>query len=251
MLRSAKEIEGYKISAKDDEIGKVYDFFFDDKTWTIRYIAVDTGTWLPGRRVIISPDSFGKADWNAEILPVDLTKKQVEDSPEIDEHQPLERQKELELTQYYGWPNYWTGIGGPAVGAIPPAAAIPERNVDAEITRDDNEKQDSNLHSIKSIINYNIEAADDSIGHVEDFILDDSNWTIHYIVVDTRNWLPGGKKVILSPHWIKKMDWADSRMYVDLTKEQIKNSPEWNPDNPLERDYETKLHEHYGKKIYW
>ncbi|MFO7445748.1 MAG: PRC-barrel domain-containing protein [Ignavibacteriaceae bacterium] len=251
MLRSVKELEGYKISAKDDEIGKVHDFFFDKQTWTIRYVVVDTGTWLTGRRVLLSPDSVGKPDWDAKIFPVNLTKKQIEESPDIDEHKPFERQKELELTMYYGWPAYWSGYAGPAGGGVPPAAAVP-----GSAARDKRQEMDMgtvepDLHSAQSIINYNIHGTDDSIGHVEDFILDDSNWSIRYLIVDTHNWLPGGKKVILSPHWIKKMDWADSSVYIDLTKEQIKNSPEWDASKPLERSYEEVLHKYYGKNIYW
>lgn len=242
MLRSIKDLESYKIEAKDGDIGKVYDFFFDDVTWTVRYLAADTGTWLPGKRVLISPYSLGTPNWSAKLFPVNLTQKQIENSPDIDEHRPFERQRELEVTQYYGWPNYWSGISGAIVGGMP----VPERNIEIPV-----DESDHHLHSAKSIINYNVHGTDDSIGHVEDFIVDDTNWNIRYLIVDTHNWLPGGRKVIISPRWIKSMKWTEASVHIDLTKDQIKNSPEWDPSVPIQSDYETKLHDFYGKKIFW
>lgn len=248
MLTSAKKLEGFKIAAIDDIIGKAYDFFFDDNTWTVRYLVADTGGWLPGKRVLISPFSLGKPNFDDETIPVNLTKNQIENSPDVDEHMPIERQKEIELTQYYGWPNYWTGFGDPLGAAPLMPAGIP---VPIEIQYRESGSHDSHLHSTRSIIDLNIQASDDSVGHVEDFIIDDDNWSIRYLIADTRNWLPGGKKVILSPRWISKMDWMDSKVHVDLTRDQILKSPEWDPSSPPDRKYEEMLHEHYGKKTYW
>jgi hypothetical protein len=249
MLRGIDELMGYKLSAKDGEIGKVYDFYFDDYSWTIRYMVADTGNWLPGKRVLISTYSLEKPDVDEKKFPLSLSKKQIENGPDIDTHMPLERQKEAELTQYYGWPDYWTGLGSPVIAGVPPMAEFPAE-VPVHPTGDD-ERRDTHLHSARAIIDLSIEGTDDSIGHVEDFIIDDSVWNIRYLIVDIRNWLPGGKKVILSPHWIEKMDWVEAKVYIDLTKEQIKNCPEWNPEMPPEREYEEKLFQHYDKKIYW
>jgi hypothetical protein len=246
MLRGIEELIGYKLSAKDGEIGKVYDFFFDDYTWTVRYMVADTGNWLPGRRVLISTYSLEKPNLHAGLFPVNLTKKQIENAPDVDTHQPLERQREVELTQYYGWPDYWTGLGAPVIGGVPPLSG----QIPVPVTGKE-DRRDTHLHSARAIIDLSIEGTDDNIGHVEDFIVDDSAWSIRYLVVDTRNWLPGGKKVILSPHWIKRMDWMDAKVYIDLTKDQIKNSPEWDPSALPQREYEEKLYHHYDKKIYW
>jgi hypothetical protein len=248
MLRSVDELTGYKLLSKDGEIGKVKDFFFDDYTWTIRYMVADTGNWLSGRTVLISTYSLEKPDLSAEHFPVNLTKKQIENSPDVDTQMPVEKHNEAELTKYYGWPDYWTGLGSTVLGSIPSMAYPGEVPVPLSGEKD---RQDTHLHSARAIINLGIEGTDDSLGHVEDFIIDDTKWSIKYLIVDTRNWLPGGKKVILSPHWIKKMDWMDAKVYIDLTKEQIKNSPEWDSSAPPHRDYEEKLYNHYEKKTYW
>ena len=253
MLRSIKEMHGFKIQAKDGEIGKVDEFFFDDHTWTIRYLVADTGTWLIDNRVLISPASIGKPDWNKKIFPVNLTKEQVENSPKSRNDKPVSRQHEVDLAYYYNWPSYWTGIMEPNIGSVQPLPGFAYNNTQSEITElEEKEKHgDPNLRSTNEVINYNINAKDESIGHVEDFLVDDDNWIIRYLIADTHNWLPGGKKVILSLNWIKDIRWPDSSVKVNLTKEEIKNSPEYDPSIPTKREYEDALHEHYNKPKYW
>ena len=111
MLRSTKQLHGDKLGATDGEIGHVKDFYFDDQNWAIRYLVVDTGSWLPGRQVLISPHSLGALDSAGKVLSVKLTRKQIEDSPSIDAHKPVSRQWEEEYYRYYGWPFYWQGDG--------------------------------------------------------------------------------------------------------------------------------------------
>jgi hypothetical protein len=251
MLRTAKSLKGATIAATDGDIGSVHDLYFDDRTWTIRYFVVDTGTWLPGRRVLISPISVKpSADPNA--VAVRLTKRQVEESPSVDTDRPVNRQYEQEYSRYYGYPYYWTGPyrwgatpypGEMALAGVPitdaPVVEIPV-----------SEAGDPTLRSARDVMEYYIEAADGDIGHVEDFVVDDQEWAIRYMIVDTRNWWPG-KQVLVSPEWINNVRWADSRVSVDLTKDGVKGAPEYDPDQPLERDYENRLHRHYGRATYW
>ncbi|MEO8399623.1 MAG: PRC-barrel domain containing protein [Ignavibacteriaceae bacterium] len=254
MLRSIKKIHGFKIQAKDGEIGKADGFYFDDHTWTIRYLVVDTGNWLVSRRVLISPHSLGKPDWEKEIFPINLTKEQIEKSPNVENDKPVSRQHEIDLVEYYGWPSYWTGVDGSMVGAIPPVAFYPPSETEEELSemkRKEEEKFDPNLRSTNNVIGYNIHANDGDIGHAEDFLVDDNNWSIRYLVVDTKNWLPGGRKVVLALSWIKDINWADSNVKVNLTKEQIKNSPQYDSSKLIEREYELALYEHYDKPKYW
>ncbi len=251
MLRSVKEMEGFRIKAIDGEIGKLHEFYFDDHTWIIRYIVVDTGSWLVEKLVLISPESFKSLDWENRIFEVNLDKQQIEDSPEVEKERPVSRQKETELIGYYGWPMYWTGIGGPTIGAFPLAnAAITKTEQEILETRRKEGKDDPNLRSTRTVISYGIHAVDGHIGHVEDFLADDQSWNIRYLIVDTKNLLPG-KKVITALDWIEKIVWSESDVYLKLTKEEIKNSPEYDPSKPVERDYENKIHEYYGKKKYW
>jgi uncharacterized protein YrrD len=248
MLRSTKYLNGFTIRSTDGDIGKADEFYFDDRSWTIRYLVVDTGNWLISRKVLLSPNSLLKPDWDNKVLPVNLSKQQVEDSPPIETQQPISKQHEIQLMQYYGWPNYWTGIGGPVVGAIPPAPYNPPTITQEEIQRmndQEKEEKDYNLRSSDEVINYNIQAADDNIGHVEDFLFDDESWQIKYLIVDTKNFW-AGKKVIISLGWVTGIEWTESKVHINHTVEQIKNSPEYDPDK-IDRDYEDRLHAHYGK----
>lgn len=253
MLRSAKKMRGFKISATDVEIGKVEDFLFDDREWIARYMVADTGTWLIDRLVLISPVSLGKPDWDKDLFPVKLTKDQVEHSPGIETDQPVSRQHENELANYYQWPAYWYSGAGYTmapmeghVGAIPVA--------EKEMSEEDKKRKseaDPHLRSIDNITGYNIHAKDDHIGHIEDFIIDDENWKIRYAVIDTSNWMPGSKKVLVSPQWIEKITWADSEVRVSLTTEKIKNSPEFDSVDKINRKYEEELYKHYDHPKYW
>jgi uncharacterized protein YrrD len=252
MLRSVKEIKGFSIQATDGEIGKAEEFYFDDHSWTIRYLIVDTGNWLVSRKVLISPESLHKPDWENKIFPINLTKKQIEDSPTIDSEKPVSRKHEIEMMQYYGWPNYWTGVGGPVIGAIPPIHYYEPDKVKEELknmAEQEEDEKNKNLRSSSEVINYTIQAKDDSIGHVEDFIFDDETWQIRYMIIDTKNFLPG-KKVIIALSWIKNIEWTELKVHVDHTKEEIKNSPEFDKEK-LNREYENQLFDYYKRPKYW
>ena len=215
----------YLFRATDGELGTVDQFYFDDETWAIRYLTVDTGGWLGGRRVLISPISVVHTDWPSRRLDVALTKKQVENSPDIDTHKPVSRQHEAAFLGYYGYPYYWGGpyLWGasfyPAGLAMPTTAA---RKAMADSVW--SESTDSHLRSSEAVTGYHIEASDGEIGHVDGFVLDDEAWAIRYIEVATRNWWPG-KKVLISPAWIERVSWTDSKVYVGLSRETIKDCP--------------------------
>lgn len=255
MLRFVSKIDGFTALAKDGEIGKAREFLFDDKSWTIRYLVLNTGGWLTERLVLISPTSLNKPLWEEKNFPIDLTKGQIESSPEISEKQPVSRQHEVDLAKYYNWPDYWSDVGGAYIPGAPATMGMPPLGATRELSEKENEMKkdknyDPNLRSTNEVIGYNIHATDGDIGHVDDIIFEEDTWRIKYIKVDTRNWLPGGKKVLIAVEWIKDVNWAESKVYVDLTKEMIKESPELDASS-LNRDYEKKLYEHYGKPVYW
>jgi hypothetical protein len=198
MLRNTTQLKGFAVRATDGELGTVDQLYFDDETWAIRYLTVET-SWLGGRRVLISPISVIQADWQAKRLDVALTKTQVENSPNIDTDKPVSRQHEIAYSGYYGYPYYWGGpfLWGPAT--YPGGVMTAPRDPIAE--RIQKESTDSHLRSTKAVTGYHIEAADGEIGHVDGFIVDDEAWAIRYIEVATKNWWPG-KKVLVSPAWI-------------------------------------------------
>jgi uncharacterized protein YrrD len=245
MLRSVKSLIGYKIGATDEAIGKVDNFLFYDSSWIIRYLVVDTGNWLAGRKVLISPVSIEQPVTEVEMLPVSLTKEQVKNSPDIDMDKPISRQAEQELYKYYDWTPYWTGGAGLAAPVVEPSSKEKEHAAVAA-----KEKVDPLLRSTKEVIGYHIHATDGDIGHIEDFILEDESWIIRYLVVDTRNWLPG-RSVLISPQWIEKISWSESKVWIDLPKDQIKSSPKYDPSAPINQEYETRLYDFYGRPKYW
>jgi len=259
MLRSTNDLRGYTLRATDGEIGTVDDFLFDDEQWTIRYMVANTGGWLTGRLVLISPIVLGDADWEAKALAVALTRSQVEQSPDIATDQPVSRQREAELAQYYGYLPYWGGaglwgsgmapyaLGGLFVPPIPPLAGTTA--TERALASTPTEQGDQHLRSAHEVTGYHIHARDGEIGHVDDFIVDDATWAIRYMVVDTRNWWPG-KHVLVAPEWIGDVHWSTSTVDVDLLRETIKQGPEYDP-KILNREYETVLYRHYGRPAYW
>lgn len=245
MLHQLKSLKEYKLDSLDGEIGKVIDFYFDDQHWTVRYLVADTGGWLTGRQVLISPHALVAAIKEEKHIAVDLDRKQIEDSPSLASDRPVSRQFELDYYNYYGWTPYW--LGPYAWGGYP----IPMQVGDVEMQSNAADKDwDSHLRSMREVTGYAIQAADGEIGHVEDFILDDETWTIRYLIVDTRNWWPG-KKVLVSPRWIDKVSWDESKVFIDLPTDAIKQSPEYSEESLITRDYETDLHRHYEIEGDW
>jgi len=104
MLQSVTRLFEARLGASDGEIGRVNDLYFDDQNWAVRYLVADTGSWMPGRLVLISPRAFGNLHQGGKVLLVNLTRQQIENSPSIESHKPVSRQYEEEYHRYYGWP---------------------------------------------------------------------------------------------------------------------------------------------------
>jgi len=224
MQRNLSHLIGWNLDATDGEIGKVEDFYFDDETWTIRYLIVNTGNWLSGRKVLISPAALLLHSWESDLFPVKLTKEQVRHSPDIDTDKPVSRQHEAELAKYYPWTDYW-GTGfypGPVWGVIPSTPVFDPRTIREE-DRTKLSHEDLHLRSSHQVKGYHIHASDGDIGHIDDFILDDQTWQISYLLVNTHNWI-GAKKVLVAVRHIKEVQWKDSKVVVDITVDEIKNS---------------------------
>lgn len=227
MLQTVKELKGYEIRATDGGMGKVDELFFEDDTWRIRYLVVDVGGWLTGRRVLVVPGAVDQIDTEGQQVMVSLTREQVENSPEVATHPPISREHEIVLHQYFRWQPYWPhGFSGPMASvALQP------------------QKAGSNLRSTAEVSGYTIQANDGAVGHAEDFVFD-GFWRIRYVVVDTGNWLPG-RKVLISPGWVEGVNWVGSSVQVNLTQDSVESSPTFDPDQPISSDYAAQLDEHY------
>jgi hypothetical protein len=248
VLRSIKALTGYTLQTKDDQIGKVTDFYFDDQEWIVRYLVVDTGVWLPERTVLISRLALGQPDREAPLIPVELSKQQVENSPDIALAKPVSHQQEIELHKHYQWPVYWLMPGGFYHHGVPVTAITESMLEDESKTGAAPAAGEDNPHlrSVGEVCGYRIQARDGEIGCVEDFIVDDDVWRICYIVIKTRHWWRG-KDVLIAPMWIEEINWSLNQVQVNLKRETIKNNPKFDPKTPLDQAYEAQLDNYYNQ----
>jgi sporulation protein YlmC with PRC-barrel domain len=226
MLRSIKQLHGSALGALDGEIGYVKDFYFDDQKWGVRYVIVETGTWLTGRAVLISPHAFGHLHQAEKILRVKLTRKQIENSPSIDTHKPVSRQYEEEYHQYYGWPYYWQGDALWGMGSMPmmelppisdPAQLVPVKGAH-------HNQAAAHLRSTNAVNGYHIGASDGTIGHVCDFMMDDESWAITQVIVKTGHRF-SGKEVQIPTGKVERISYGESTVFVNLTSHAVDKSP--------------------------
>jgi len=243
MLRNASAIKSYTVAASDGRIGTVSDILFDDASWRVRWVVVDTGSWLPGRKVLLPLSALGRLDENGSEFDVNLTKQQVKDSPDSDTDRPVSRQIEANIYGYYGWQPYWGtdmlmggygyagGFGGGVAGTLPIIESR-QRAEDVAIARaSDN---DPHLLSVNAVTGYHIHATDGEIGHVDDFIIEDTDWSIHSIIVNTKNWWPG-KIVVVAPSSIDTVDWTDSLVNLKIDRKKVKASPAYDASTTIDR----------------
>jgi uncharacterized protein YrrD len=264
MLREVKDMVGFTISATDGDIGQVRDFYFDDEAWVIRYLIVETGTWLSNRKVLVSPMAIREPNWSVDRFPARLTREQVRNSPGTDTDRPVSRQHELEFYRHYGYPYYWGSSGfwgtgyypgamltGNGYGASGPeylAAQVEQIRVAREV--EEYEDEDPHLRSCKEVTGYHIEAKDGEVGHVQGMLVDEESWAIRYLIVNTSNWWLG-HQVLVAPEWIADVSWTDQKVMIDLTRQAIKDAPAYDPALLPDRAHEGLVYEHYGRDGYW
>jgi hypothetical protein len=224
MLRSIKQLYGDKLGASDGEIGHVKDFYFDDQNWAIRYLVADTGSWLPGRQVLLSPHSLGRLDQAGKVLGVNLTRNQIEHSPSIESHKPVSRQYEEEYYRYYGWPFYWQGDALWGMSGFPilelPAKPFPSEQTPAKGPP----RADAHLRSAQAVNGYRLQASDGMIGHVCDFMMDARSWAIAQLVIKTGHRF-SGKEVQIPANLVDRISYEESTMFISMTKEAVEQSP--------------------------
>jgi sporulation protein YlmC with PRC-barrel domain len=241
-----KQLVGLDIEASDGAVGKIKDLYFDDHSWVVRYVVVEAGGWFTDRKVLISPISVSRIDWDNNAVELSLTRQQVKTSPLIDTDKPVSRQHEADFFDYYGYPYYWNGpslwgdTANPtgSIGTAPPVRNTPGLLGESPL--------DPRLRSAHEVIGYSLQATDSSMGHLEDFLLDAETWGIRYLVVSTHDWLPG-KHVVIPPQWIRDVDWTQRVVNVDVSSDQVKASPEFDLGSKFSRAHETNLYWHYQR----
>ena len=251
MNRNIKNLIGFKLKETDGEIGNIEDFYFDDITWKVRYLVVRTGNWFTGRKVLISPKSLQKMDWENEEFQVNLTQEQIKNSPDIDTEKPVSRQQEEQLYNYYPWGTYWGADPDEHAAGI--FSAMPSDLYNSEVESSSVaqnivqlENDDRHLRSTDNVTGYKIHATDGEMGKVVDYIIDVSNWKINNLVVETGSWLDS-RKVLLPVEWIKEVNWDNSLVIVNVTADEVENSQEFNMDEVLNASYERRHHDYSDK----
>ncbi|HKN26757.1 MAG TPA: PRC-barrel domain-containing protein [Roseiarcus sp.] len=259
MLFAASGLIGCPVAATDGRIGHVKDFLFDDRNWKVRWMVVDTGHWLPGRKVLIHPSvidplelppkpaipmlSFGET----MAVSVHLAKGQIEASPEAREDGPVTEQMQQRLYDYYGWDPFWgAGLSGAdGIVAPPSGRPVPAEVAEGRATDPEGPPGDPHLGSAAAVKGYAVHASDGDIGSVDNVLIDDVRGLVRYLVVDTGHWLPG-KLVQLAPHAVTDIDWRGRRVDVNVTREQVRSAPAWDPLAMVDDIAEQRLHRHFG-----
>jgi len=250
MLWNASALSGYAIEARDGLLGTVSDLLFDDVGWAIRWLVVDTGNWLPGRKVLLPLSALGQPDRALRHFPVELTRKQVKGSPDVDIDQPVSRQVEVHVYSYYGWDPYWGGSLNPTSNAIATPFAAPFhlpgstlRDLGGADARPD--VDDPHLRSVAAVTGSHIHATDGEVGHVEDLLVDDTAWRIRYVTVDTKNWWPG-EKTLISPSSVRAINWEDRAISLNVSRQKVKDSPPYDPSITVDGAYDETFLTYYG-----
>jgi hypothetical protein len=266
MLIDLKTLLDTRIRATDGVIGEVKDLYFDDARWGIRYFVVEAGSWLSARRILISPVSLATLTGPKPGLSVTLNKAQIENSPSIDTDQPVSRQQELDYLRYYGYAFYWSGGGLWGRGAHPgslltgldaESSASLDRSERLRNARRDAEddaahrpRRDHHLRSCTTVMAYQVHALDGDVGHVAGFLLDDMNWAIRYLVVETGHWWQG-RKVLIAPQWIGEIRWDDNKVVVGVSRDKIKTALPYSADLLTSRGLESHWHDHFETDGHW
>jgi hypothetical protein len=265
MLRNVNDLKDFAIHATDGTIGRITDFYFDDERWVIRYLVVDTSTWLSSKKlVLISPMAIGRPNWTDKVLPVSITKEQVKNSPDIDTEKPVSRQHEIQFNGHYGYPYYWGGAGLWGGGTYPTmlmpnydgfveaphALRVEALKTSVRSHPAQHQHDDPHLRDCKAVMTYHVQTADGDMGHVQGLLVDEETWAIRYVVVDTSNWWLG-HQVLIAPEWIENVSYRDATVSVGLTQQAVKDAPPYDAAVTLDRQLEVEIHKHYGRRAYW
>jgi hypothetical protein len=246
MKRSLKSLSLFSLGGTDGEIGKVKELYLDDQSWEARYWVVDTGDWLPGKKVLIAIQSLVDPDWENHVFNTNLTLDQIKNSPDIDTDKPVSRQEEMKLYDHFPWRIYW----GPGMGSKGDLMPMTE-SVKAALANDpqsSSDADDPHLRSSNKLIGYQMQALDGHSGHLVDLIIETDHWEIIYMVVEMGNWL-SSHKVLLPVGAVSEINWSTSEISVCLHKEEIRNTPVYNPESAVNAIGGGAFVDYYGQAI--
>ncbi len=217
MLQSIQQFYGKKLGAADGHIGHVKDFYFDDQSWTIRYLVADTGPWLAGRLVLLpshvfAADAFETAEAaDNGILRVSLTRSQIKRSPSVDLHHPISRQYEEAYHRYYSWPFYWTAGGG-----------------DDHLTTEELQEEilpqpgdDPCLRSTQTVTGYRVQATDGPVGSVTGLMIHGRDWKIRELIIKADPEITA-EEIFLLPESVGRISCEETMIYINLAQNDVR-----------------------------
>ena len=250
MFKNLRDLEGFRLRAKDGEIGHVTDLYFEDDEWVVRYFVVATGSWLFGKKVLVSPNSVHKVNWDDACIEVGLTTEQVRNSPDIDTDRPISRQQEAEYHLYYNFPPYWGGVALWGRYDQPGGEQSPDDEATTQQDKSYGAQWDSHLRSAREVRGYGVLSIDGQVGHLDNFLMEVETWAIRYLVVNT-----GGRlkkhEVLFAPKLVDRVVWAEATVKVNASSALIEGAPEYHRGEAIDRAYEESLFAHYTTHPYW
>lgn len=248
MLWKVNDLKSFSLRATDGVIGEVEEMFVSDDAWVVRYVIVRTGGWLDREHVLISPLALDVPNGPARTIPVSLSQEQVRNAPTADSKRTVSRENEVKYHDYYGWPYYW--VGGPMWGPFMTPGELARAEVKRADKGDGSPRREprapSRLRSTEEVRGYGFEGADGDLGHIDDFVVDDEDWSVRYLVIDTRNWWPGGKKVLLPTALVHEISWDAQKVTSNVSRETVKSAPEYEESLPIPVAFQRLLAQHYG-----
>lgn len=242
MLISMKQVVvDSNVKGSDGAIGKLHDALFNGKTWKVRYLIVDTGSWLSETKQLFSPQGLTSTSWPNRSVTVDATRQQFRSSPGVLSDRPISRQMEEELAKHFAWSLYWAaGIGvGKADHREARAASTNREETLLERAED--------LRSFNEVTGYHIAAEDGDVGRVDDLLIDDETWNVRFLIVRTGTWF-SNKHALISPEWVESIRWSERAVHVDLSRETIKERLEFDPSIPINSEVEEHLYDAYARE---
>jgi hypothetical protein len=239
MLQASNALARSRLEAVDGEVGTCEALYFDDVRWAVRFLLVDSSKWLSGRSTLISPVAIGEVRPREREILVELTRIQIASSPPFDPAQPLSRPYEVEYFDYYRWPAYWSCEPAGTRMKSHPGETADSTRTDAVY-----------LHASKELIGASVVARDAAVGVVADIVVDIRYWIIRYLLVEEVT-PHDGRLLPVSPGWIAQLNWRDRVVEVDIGAAAMDSAPTLRSARDINRDYEVRLHHHFGRPGYW
>jgi hypothetical protein len=245
-LIKLNDIKTYDCEAADGEIGSYEDMYFDDTYFAVRFLLINTQKWLQGRKILLSPFTVGSIDEQNRLMYIELAQQQIKNSPPLGTNQTVSRHYEEKYFEYYDWPPYWDTISWPSTLPLRASAVAASR-----LSREISPHYENHLHRASQILDCVVSVSEGIIGKLTNFVIDTHYWVIRYLEIDTHNRMNGTNTALVTPTLILSINWPENRISVDISLDNLQNAPRYDANKPISRDYESRLLQYYGERIYW